>query len=130
MWSLRPVSDISNKVPVAESWHRVLLAPSDQEALGDGDYRLCHHLRRVSRHRPLPKPSTNSNLQLRPATASGRRPYAQIVRSTTTVGEARGAGKGDDSFEWAAIWAGQLYQRLGPNTLCWDATGVGLVLSR
>ena len=24
------------------------------------DYRLCHHLRRVSRHRPLPKTSTST----------------------------------------------------------------------
>jgi len=26
------------------------------------DYRLCHHLRRVSRHRPLPKTSTNTTM--------------------------------------------------------------------
>lgn len=30
--------------------------------MGDDDYRLCHHLRRVSRHRPLPKTSTNTTM--------------------------------------------------------------------
>jgi len=40
----------------------VLPALSEQEALGDDDYRRCHHLRRVSRHRPLPKTSTNTTM--------------------------------------------------------------------
>jgi len=42
----------------------VLPALSDQEAPGDDDYRLCHHLRRVSRHRLLPKTSTNTTTMI------------------------------------------------------------------
>jgi len=30
--------------------------------IGEDDYRLCHHLRRVRRHRLLPKTSTNATM--------------------------------------------------------------------